>query len=108
MASYAEERPLEPRKRCPCSSARLEGWIAVDWAIAMYAIYVAVVALVFREAVAQWPFLLVWHAALVLALLVMPPRGAAWEQFRADDPAWRTACCDARRGSCDTPIPPCS
>ena len=70
--------------------SRIRGaWSAVDWAVAIYATYVAVVAVVFRETVAQWPFLLVGHAALVMALLLMPPRGAAWEQPCAGDPAWR-------------------
>ena len=63
----------------PVLTARFEAWSAVDWAVAIYATYVAVVAVVFRETVAQWPFLLVGHAALVMALLLMPPRGAAWE-----------------------------
>ena len=73
----------------PVLTARFEAWNSVDWAVAIYATYVAVVAVVFRETVAQWPFLLVGHAALVTALLLMPPRGAAWESPRADDPAWR-------------------
>ena len=90
MVSYVRRTTVGAAQEVPVLIARLEGWIAVDWAIAMYASYVAVVALVFRETVAQWPLLLVCHAALVLALLVMPPRGAAWEQIRADDPAWRT------------------
>ena len=89
MVSYFERTIGRATREAPVLTARFEAWNAVDWAIAIYATYVAVVAVVFRETVAQWPFLLVGHAALVMALLLMPPRGAAWEQTRADDPAWR-------------------
>ena len=108
MVSYFRERPAGPRERRRCSQHDSRRWTAVDWAVAIYATYVAVVAVVFRETVAQWPFLLVGHAALVMALLLMPPRGAAWEQTRADDPAWRAWLRRTLRGSCDTPIPRCS
>ena len=90
MVSYFERTIGRAAREAPVLTARFEVWTAVDWAIALYATYVAVVAVVFRETVAQWPSLLVWHAALVIALLLMPPRGAAWEQTSADDPAWRT------------------
>ena len=89
MVSYFERTIGRAAREAPVLTARFEVWTAVDWAIALYATYVAVVAVLFRETVAQWPSLLVWHAALVIALLLMPPRGAAWEQPRAADPAWR-------------------
>jgi len=73
----------------PALTARFEAWTALDWAIAIYATYVALVAVLFRETVAQWPFLLMGHTALVLGLLFMPPRGAPWEHPRADEPGWR-------------------
>ena len=88
-------------------TSRLEAWNAVDWAVATYATYVAAVAIVFRETVAHWPFLLVGHAALVVALLLMPPRGAQWEQVRRTTLSGGPGC-GARRGSSDTPIPRCS
>ena len=40
---------------------------------------VAAVAILFRATVAHWPFLLAGHAVLVVALLLMPPRGAQWK-----------------------------
>ena len=86
MVSYFERTIGRAAREAPVLTARFEAWTAVDWAIAVYATYVAVVAVVFRETVAQWPSLLVWHAALVLALLLLPPRGAAWEQTRARRP----------------------
>ena len=49
-------------REAPVLTARFEAWTALDWAIASYATYVAVVAVVFRETVARWPFLLVAHA----------------------------------------------
>jgi len=89
MISHISRTTGAAAPQVPVLTARFEAWNSVDWAVAIYATYVAVVAVVFRETVAQWPFLLVGHAALVTALLLMPPRGAAWESPRADDPAWR-------------------
>ena len=57
----------------PALTARFEAWTALDWAIAIYATYVALVAVLFRETVAQWPFLLMGHAALVMALCAHAP-----------------------------------
>jgi membrane-associated phospholipid phosphatase len=65
----------------------LGSWIAVDWAVALYAAFVAVLAVVCAPAIPQWPYLLIAHAALVAALVRMPARGAAWENARPE-PLW--------------------
>jgi len=90
MISQVRGTTVRTTHEVPVLTARFEAWTAIDWAIAAYATYVALVAVVYWETVPQWPFVLGWHAVLVVALLLMPPRGAAWEQTRADDPAWRT------------------
>ena len=52
--------------------------MALDWAVVLYAMFVALVAVVW--AVPQWPYILTGHAALVIGLLWLPARGAAWEK----------------------------
>jgi membrane-associated phospholipid phosphatase len=64
---------------------RLSSWIAVDWAVAAYSLFVAVLALVFAGTIPQWPVLVTAHIALVAALLLLPARGARWEQLRPED-----------------------
>jgi hypothetical protein len=63
-------------------------WTAVDRAVAIYAMFVALVAVVW--AVPWWPFILGGHAARVVGLRLLPPRGAAWERPRPSDPRWLT------------------
>ena len=64
---------------------RLSSWIAVDWAVAIYSLFVASLALVFAGTIPQWPALVIAHTALVAALLLLPARGARWEQDRSSD-----------------------
>jgi membrane-associated phospholipid phosphatase len=64
-------------------AARTAPWIALDWILATYVIFVALVALMW--AVPRWPYILGGHAAIVGGLLLLPSRGAAWEQPRAAD-----------------------
>jgi hypothetical protein len=68
-------------------TARAGSWIAVDWAVAIYATFVALVAVVW--AVPRWPYILAGHASLLAGLLSLPPRGAAWEEPCAVDSRWR-------------------
>jgi len=63
-------------------------WIPVDWAVALYATFVAVLAVVCRSAIPQWPYILLAHGGLVAAMLHLPPRGTDWEQPRESDPRW--------------------
>jgi membrane-associated phospholipid phosphatase len=51
--------------------------------------FVALVAVVW--AVPQWPYILTGHAALVIGLLWLPARGAAWEQPPAGESPWRSS-----------------
>ena len=76
---------------------RSEAWTAIDWAIAIYAAYVAVVAVVFRETVAHWPFLVVGHAVLLVACCsCLPAARHGSSPARTTLPGVRG--CDARRG----------
>ena len=68
--------------------SRPSAWIAVDWAVAAYVAAVGVLALSCADAIPEWPALVGAHAALLVALVAMPPRGASWEHRRADDPLW--------------------
>ena len=60
--------------------------MALDWVLAAYVTFVALVAVVWS--VPWWPYILAGHAAIVVGLLLLPSRGAAWEQPRAADPRW--------------------
>jgi len=64
-------------------------WTALDWAVVLYAMFVALVAVVW--AVPQWPYILTGHAALVIGLLWLPARGAAWEQPLPGESPWRSS-----------------
>lgn len=69
-------------------SVRAGSWIAVDWAVAIYATFVALVVVAW--AVPRWPYILAGHTALLAGLLSLPPRGAAWERPRAADSRWHS------------------
>ena len=62
--------------------------LTVDWAVAAYVIFVALVAVVYAAAVPGWPYILVAHGILLGFLLLLPPRGAAWEQPQPADSPW--------------------
>ena len=70
-------------------ATRALSWTALDWAVVLYATFVALVAVVW--AVPQWPYILTGHAALVIGVLSLPPRGAAWEERRAGESRWRSS-----------------
>ncbi len=59
--------------------------LAVDWALAAYLIFVAIVATVYSAAVPAWLYIVATHSLLVAFILLLPPRGAAWEQPRPGD-----------------------
>lgn len=67
-------------------AARTASWMALDWILAGYVTFVALVAVVW--AVKQWPYIVGGHAAIVAGLLLLSSRGAAWEQPRAADSRW--------------------
>jgi len=64
-------------------------WNPVDWATAIYATFVAALAVIYASAVPHWSFIVLWHTGLVVALLWLPPRGAPWEHARLGEPPWR-------------------
>jgi len=67
-------------------AARTAQWVAVDWALVTYVTFVALVAAMWK--VPQWPYIVGGHAAIIGGLLLLPPRGAAWEQAHAADSRW--------------------
>ena len=75
LPAYVAVRAADDRRHV---AARAVSWTALDWAVVLYAMFVALVAVVW--AVPQWPYILTGHAALVIGLLLLPPRGAAWEE----------------------------
>jgi hypothetical protein len=77
VTSAADHHPI---------AARAGFWTALDWAVVLYATFVALVAVVW--AVPQWPYILTGHAALVVGLLWLPPRGASWEEPCAGQSRW--------------------
>ena len=52
--------------------------------MAIYATFVAVFAVIGASTVPQWPSIVLWHTGLVVAMLWLPPRGAAWERARVE------------------------
>ncbi len=64
-------------------------WILVDWAVALYAAYTAVIILAGHRSIPGWLPLLLLHMALLVGLLLLPPRGATWEHPSPDEPQWR-------------------
>ena len=70
-------------------SRRLAGWNAVDWAVAIYATFVAALAVIYASTLPYWSSIVLWHTGLVVALLWMPARGAPWERARVESP-WRS------------------
>jgi membrane-associated phospholipid phosphatase len=70
-------------------TARVASWMALDWALAIYVSFVAIVAVVWG--VPRWTYILGGHATLILGLLLLPPRGAAWEQPGPADSHWRSS-----------------
>jgi membrane-associated phospholipid phosphatase len=69
--------------------------LAVDWAVAAYVSIVALIAAANSAAVPAWPCILIGHGLLVVFIVVLPPRGAAWERPTPDDSPsfarWRVA-----------------
>lgn len=86
LPTYVAARATAERRH---ATLQAFSWTALDWAVVLYATFVALVAVVW--AVPQWPYILVGHAALIIALLLLPPRGAAWEEPCVDESPWRSS-----------------
>jgi membrane-associated phospholipid phosphatase len=84
----ALDRVESATRRTGVISARLASWLVVDWAVAAYAIFVALLAVIC--AIPEWPNILLAHGALIGALVLLPPRGAAWERVHPEDRRWLT------------------
>ncbi len=63
-------------------------WSTLDWGIALYTIYVSVLLLATRS-ISEWWILLFLHGVFLVALAMLPARGASWEMGRTE-PGWRT------------------
>jgi hypothetical protein len=62
----------------------------VDWLVAGYAAFVAVFVLVHAAQIPRAPYVAIAHATLLVAMALLPRRGAAWEAPRcADAPGLR-------------------
>lgn len=61
----------------------------MDVIVAIYTGWVAILAGIYRENIAEPGKLIAFHLFVLVAMILVPPRGAAWEQARAEDPAWR-------------------
>jgi len=75
-------------------ASRLAAWNAVDWTLALYVGFVALVAAIWAGTIRQWPYIVVGHGAILAALVSLPPRGASWERPRPADSrviAWSRA-----------------
>ncbi len=69
-------------------AAGVKSWVAVDWALALYAVFIALVAVIWAAQIPQWRFILLAHGALLVFLFALPRRGAAWERIHREDSAW--------------------
>ena len=67
-------------------AARTASWVPLDCILAAYVTFVALVAMVW--AVPSWQYILGGHIAIIVGLLLLPPRGAAWEKPCATDSRW--------------------
>jgi hypothetical protein len=61
------------------------GWAAVDWLVAGYAAFVAVFVLVRSPQIPLALQVAIAHGTLLVAMALLPPRGAAWEIPRTGD-----------------------
>ena len=84
---HIQERVTDPSMDQVGTTPRPASWIALDWAVALYATFVAVLAVVCAPAIPQWPYIVGLHAVLVGAMIWMPARGSAWEHVRPE-PRW--------------------
>src|SRR5215204_6500633 len=70
----------------PASCTRgVFGWVAVDWLVAGYAAFVAVFVLVHAARIPTAPYVAIAHVTFLVAMALLPPRGAAWEAQRSGD-----------------------
>jgi hypothetical protein len=60
----------------------------LEWALALYAAYTAVIIYACRDAIPEWPYLFSLHILGLWALWFVPARGADWEKPRPE-PRWR-------------------
>jgi membrane-associated phospholipid phosphatase len=86
LTGYAAVRAASDRR--PVAAPGIP-WTALDWAVVLYVTFVAFVAVAWE--VPRWPYIFAGHAALVVGLLLLPPRGAAWEGPRPDDSRWQSS-----------------
>jgi len=71
-------------------SSGLSRWAVVDWLVGGYATCVTAFVLVHAAHVPQAAYIVVAHATLLVAMALLPSRGAAWEAPRpADRPGMR-------------------
>jgi membrane-associated phospholipid phosphatase len=63
--------------------------LPLDGMVLAYTAWIALLLLLFRGHVARAGTLLLFHLVLLVAILLIPPRGAAWERSPEGEPRWR-------------------
>ncbi len=51
----------------------------LDWTVASYTLWVAVLVVLLRTNVPEWPAILAFHLLVLALILALPKRGASWE-----------------------------
>lgn len=71
--------------------SRLRHWTPVDRAVGLYTLWIGILVIVRAPHVPRWPWLVGLHGAILVALILVPPRGADWERPAAAESAPRRA-----------------
>ncbi len=66
----------------------IRAWVVIDWAMAVYSTYLALI-LLWTRSIPQWPVLVLLHFVFIVFLWLLPPRGASWEDCH-EKTTWRT------------------
>jgi hypothetical protein len=66
---------------------RIRSWTILDWVLAVYSTYIALI-LVFTRSIPEWIPLVLAHAVFLAFIWFLPPLGASWERPRSEA-AWR-------------------
>lgn len=78
-----------PSSQARDDSVAVRRWIATDWVVAGYATATAVLMLVCARSIPRWPLLVTLHVLLLAIMVLLPRRGASWEQGCGVEPPWR-------------------
>lgn len=74
------ERPL---------SVERTRFVPLDWIVLAYTLWVAILVAIAGPNVPNGGAILAFHAFVATAIVLIPPRGTAWELARSFEPAWK-------------------